>query len=463
MRQKYEFKSIVAETLLIPLYMRAKESRRNNPILYDKAAEWLADSLEYDYSQFDGAKLSEVGCVVRGWYFDCAVRRFIKAHSHPVVVNVGCGLDTRFQRIGSQKAVFYDLDLPEVIALRRELIPEQPDNVYIEASLLETDWMDDLRRKHPEYKILLTFFSPSGYEIRKNYAGADHIFYLPIDTPRNARRFLDAVHPEIAIFVKYDFWLNLLAELRRRHVRTFIVSAIFRRNSVFFRPYGGMWRQALESFDVLFVQNEESKKLLATLGFDNVLVAGDTRFDRVAEIARAARRIDLIDRFKGDARLFVAGSTWGPDEELLIRLANDNPEIKFVIAPHEMDEGRIAAFGPKQVMILDTVGLLASVYGYATWSYVGGGFGVGIHNTLEAATFGLPVAFGPNYGKFKEARDLVTLGAARSVGNYEELNAWFVPLRDNEEFLQRTSRIAKDYTTRHQGATGIIVRTIFQQ
>ena len=154
MRQKYEFMSIVAETLLIPLYMRAKESRRNNPILYDKAAEWLADSLEYDYSQFDGAKLSEVGCVVRGWYFDCAVRRFIKAHSHPVVVNVGCGLDTRFQRIGSQKAVFYDLDLPEVIALRRELIPEQPDNVYIEASLLETDWMDDLRRKHPEAEFI---------------------------------------------------------------------------------------------------------------------------------------------------------------------------------------------------------------------------------------------------------------------------------------------------------------------
>lgn len=154
MRQKYEFKSIVAETLLIPLYMRAKESRRNNPILYDKAAEWLADSLEYDYSQFDGAKLSEVGCVVRGWYFDCAVRRFIKAHSHPVVVNVGCGLDTRFQRIGSQKAVFYDLDLPEVIALRRELIPEQPGNVYIAASLLETDWMDDLRRKHPDGEFI---------------------------------------------------------------------------------------------------------------------------------------------------------------------------------------------------------------------------------------------------------------------------------------------------------------------
>ena len=308
--------------------------------------------------------------------------------------------------------------------------------------------IERIRKTHPEYKILLTFFSPSGYEVRKNYQGVDYIFYLPIDTPRNARRFLDAAHPEIAIFVKYEFWLNLLRDLRRRKVRTYIVSAIFRRNSIFFRPYGGMWRQALESFDVMFVQNEESKKLLAGLGCDNVI---------------------------------VAGSTWHPDEELLIRLINDNPDVKFIVAPHEMDEGRMArlaaeakggtlrytqctphtAYGSKQLLILDTVGILASVYGYATWSYIGGGFGVGIHNTLEAATFGLPVAFGPYYAKFKEARDLVTLGAARSVKNYDELRTWFIPLRDNEDFLLKTSRIAKDYTTRHQGATNIIVKTIF--
>ena len=343
--------------------------------------------------------------------------------------------------------------------------------------------IENLRRTHPEYKILLTFFSPSGYEIRKDYKGADYLFYLPLDTSRNARRFLDIAHPEIAIFVKYEYWLNLLRELRRSKVRTYIVSAIFRRNSIFFRPYGGWWRQALETFDVLFVQNEESKELLATLGFDNVLVAGDTRFDRVAEITRTAKRIDIIDRFKGDSRLFVAGSTWGPDEELLIRLINDNPEVKFIIAPHEMDEGRIAriigevrggtlrytqctsrtGYGSRQVLILDTVGILASVYSYATWSYIGGGFGVGIHNTLEAATFGLPVAFGPNYEKFKEARDLVTLGAARSVSDYAQLREWFTPLRDNEVFLQKTSRIAKDYTTRHQGATSIIIKTIFQE
>lgn len=343
--------------------------------------------------------------------------------------------------------------------------------------------IEQIRREYPQYKILLTFFSPSGYEIRKDYKGADYIFYLPLDTPANARRFLDVAHPEAAIFVKYEFWINLLGELRRRAIRTYIVSAIFRRNSIFFRPYGGIWRQALESFDVLFVQNEESKNLLAELGFDNVIIAGDTRFDRVAKIASAARRIDIIDRFKGDERLFIAGSTWAPDEELLIRLMNDNPEVKFVIAPHEMDEGRIAklieetkggairytqcsprtGYGNKQLLVLDTVGILSSVYGYATWSYIGGGFGAGIHNTLEAATFGLPIAFGPNYGKFKEARDLVTLGAARSVGNYDELKYWFTPLRDNEEFRMKTARIAKDYTTRHQGATGIIVQTIFRQ
>lgn len=342
--------------------------------------------------------------------------------------------------------------------------------------------IEQIRKTHPEYKILLTFFSPSGYEIRKDYKGVDYVFYLPLDTPRNARRFLDAAHPEIAIFVKYEFWLNLLGELRRRQIRTYIVSAIFRRNSVFFRFYGGMWRQALESFDVLFVQNEESKRLLSELGFDNVLVAGDTRFDRVAEIARAAKKIDIVERFKGDKRLFVAGSTWAPDEELLIRLANENPDVKFLIAPHEMDESRIerllsecrggalrytqctprTGYGSRQVLILDTMGMLASAYGYATWSYIGGGFGVGIHNTLEAATFGLPVAFGPNYLKFKEARDLVTLGAARSVADFEQLRNWFIPLRDNEEFLLKTSRIAKDYTTRHQGATNIIVRTIFR-
>ncbi len=341
--------------------------------------------------------------------------------------------------------------------------------------------IEEIRRQHPEYKILLTFFSPSGYEIRKNYAGADYIFYLPIDTRRNVRQFLDIAHPEIVIFVKYEFWLNMLSELRRRQIRTFIVSSIFRRNSVFFRPYGGPWRMALETFEVLFVQNEESKELLADLGFDNVAVTGDTRFDRVAEIARSARKVELIERFKGDRPVFIAGSSWGPDEELLIPLMNDNPNLKFIIAPHEMEESRIERllqetrggaarytqcnettdFGHTQLLVLDTVGLLASVYGTATWGYIGGGFGVGIHNTLEAATFGLPIAFGPNYKKFKEACDLISLGAARSIQNYEELAAWFTPLRDDAARLAEASRTARDYTQRHQGATRQIISTIF--
>lgn len=340
--------------------------------------------------------------------------------------------------------------------------------------------IERIREKYPHYKILLTFFSPSGYEIRKNYAGADYVFYLPADRPSYVRRFLDIVHPEAAIFVKYEFWLNMLSELRRRNVRTYVISAIFRRSSVFFRFYGGLWRRALRSFDTLFVQNSESASLLAEIGIGNVVVSGDTRFDRVAEIARQARKIELLERFRGSSRLFIAGSTWAPDEELLIRLANDNRSVKFIIAPHEMEEERIerlcravdggavrytkctaeTSFEGVQVLVLDTVGLLASAYGYASWGYIGGGFGVGIHNTLEAAAFGLPVAFGPNYRRFREACDLVSIGAAASVDSYEQLRNWFGPLRDNEEKLLKASGAAREYTIANQGATDIIVDNI---
>ena len=341
--------------------------------------------------------------------------------------------------------------------------------------------IERIRQQYPQYKILITFFSPSGYEIRKNYAGADYIFYLPADRPAHVRRFLDIVHPEIAIFVKYEFWLNLLAELRRRQVRTFIISSIFRRGSIFFRCYGSLWRKALGSFETLFVQNPESAELLAGIGVTNVAVAGDTRFDRVAEIARQTKKIELIERFRGSDRLFIAGSTWAPDEEILLQLINDNPTVKFVVAPHEMEEERIVKFcgavrkgavrytacdastdfGSKQVMVLDTVGLLSSAYGYASWGYIGGGFGVGIHNTLEAAAFGLPIAFGPNYRKFKEACDLIAIGAAVSVNDAGELAGWFAPLRDDGEHLREVSRAARDYTIENQGATDIIVSTVF--
>ncbi len=343
--------------------------------------------------------------------------------------------------------------------------------------------MEQLHKDYPDYKILLTFFSPSGYEIRKNYPGADYIFYLPLDLKRNARRFLDVVKPEIAIFVKYEFWLNLLGELRRRQIRTFVVSAIFRRNSIFFKWYGWLWRRALKSFETIFVQDSESKKLLSELKFHSVVVAGDTRFDRVASIAAAAKRIETIERFKNEHRLFVAGSTWGPDEEILIELIDRNPDIRFVVAPHEMEEARIdslqqrvrggsmrytkcdaqTSFDNCQVLILDTVGMLSSVYRYADWAYIGGGFGVGIHNTLEAATFGIPIAFGPNYHKFKEARDMISLGAARSVSGAAELIEWFGPLRDDEAVYEKTAHKAEEYTARHRGATSLILNTIFHK
>lgn len=342
--------------------------------------------------------------------------------------------------------------------------------------------LEAIRKEHPELKILVTFFSPSGYEIRKNYAGADYIFYLPSDTPYNVRRFLDIAHPEMAIFVKYEFWLNYLSQLAERSVKSYLVSAIFRRNSIFFKSYGGRWRRALDTFDQMFVQNDESRELLHSIGFDNVIVAGDTRFDRVAEIARAARSVEIVEKFKGDIRLFVAGSTWGPDEDILLPLINANADVKFVIAPHEMDEGRIGRllretkggavrytqctpqsdFSDVQVLVLDTIGILSSVYGYASWSYIGGGFGVGIHNTLEAATFGLPIAFGPKYEKFKEARDMVALGAARKVESAEELMAWFAPLCNDSELLARVSATAKDYTIKNQGATALFMKLAFE-
>ena len=391
-----------------------------------------------------------------------------------------------FVSLWDKKAKQWIVGRKDIFKRMAEVISPEDKVVWIHAaSLGEFEQgrpvIEKIREQQPEYKILVTFYSPSGYEIRKNYAGADYIFYLPIDTPGNAKKFLDVAHPEIAIIVKYEFWLNLLSELKRRGVRTYLISAIFRRSSIFFRSYGSIWRQALDSFEQMFVQNEESKELLHEIGFDNVVVAGDTRFDRVAEIARNVKKVPIVERFKGDSPLFVAGSTWGPDEEILQTLINDNPQIKFVVAPHEMENSRIeriiaqtkggavrytqcnevSDFSKTQVLILDTIGILSSVYGYATWSYIGGGFGVGIHNTLEAATFGLPIAFGPNYQKFKEARDMVALGAATKVESAEDLSAWFAPLRDDKSALQRAGSAAKSYTQRNQGATSLIMKIVF--
>ncbi len=340
--------------------------------------------------------------------------------------------------------------------------------------------IEKIRAEHPDYKILLTFFSPSGYELRKNYSGADYIFYLPSDTPRNARRFLDIAHPEVVIIVKYEFWLNMLFELRRRSIRSFIVSSIFRSNSIFFRPYGHYWRRALRSFETIFVQNEESKSRLAQIEVNNVVVAGDTRFDRVAQIAKSAKVNPTIECFKGTTPLMVAGSTWPADEEILRPIIEANRDIKFVIAPHEIDSARTKELQQQfkgsiryteindesdlrntQVLILDTMGHLSSIYSYGKWAYIGGGFGVGIHNTLEAATFGLPMAFGPNYLKFKEACEMIELGACRSISNLEQAQQWFDSMRHDEELYQKAHKITKEYIATNQGASKIITETIF--
>lgn len=342
--------------------------------------------------------------------------------------------------------------------------------------------IEAVREQYPHYRILLTFFSPSGYEIRRNYEGADWVFYLPADSPRNVSKFLDTVRPEMAIFIKYEFWLNYLSELSKRGIPTYIISAAFRQDSIFFRSYGKPFRKALSSFRRIFVQDENSMRLLEEIGARNVSVAGDTRFDRVAKIATDAKRLPLIADFTGEAPVFVAGSTWEPDEEILIKLINANPGIKFIVAPHEMDEKRIAKLIASteggavrytqydktthgkgcRLLVVDTIGILSSVYSYGDYAYIGGGFGAGIHNTLEAAAFGIPVAFGPNYGKFREARELIETGAAQSVSSYGELAAWLNEL-DNKKSYVSASAAAGDYVRSRCGATDIILQEIFAE
>jgi len=370
----------------------------------------------------------------------------------------------------------------------RRTIPEGERIFWIHcASLGEFEQgrplIEAIRAEHPEYKILLTFFSPSGYEIRKDYPGADYIFYLPADTPRNVRRFLEIVRPEIAVFVKYEFWLNYLRQLGRSSCRTFIISAIFRSEAPFFKWYGGIFRKALKCFEQIFVQNMDSGLLLNSIGVSATSMVGDTRFDRVSAIAAAAKPLPVVERFAAGQPLFIAGSTWPPDEEMLLALIAAHPEIRFVIAPHEIDRTRIESlcsrlprpsalytasapesdFTDTQVLFLDTMGMLSSAYRYARYAYVGGGFGVGIHNLLEAAVFGVPLAFGPNHRRFREALELIALGAAQEISSFAELDAWFTALEsDPAHYTQAGSRAAR-YIIEHKGATEKIMQHIFSR
>ncbi|MDR2885724.1 MAG: 3-deoxy-D-manno-octulosonic acid transferase [Rikenellaceae bacterium] len=341
--------------------------------------------------------------------------------------------------------------------------------------------IEAIRAEHPGYKIMLTFFSPSGYEVRKNYTGADYVFYLPIDTPYNARRFVQIARPEIAIFIKYEFWLNYLRQLSKAKCRIFLVSAIFRDEQIFFKWWAGTFRKGLRLFEWLFVQNMASRLLLDTIGIHNTTATGDTRFDRVAAVAGAARRIQAVEKFAAGARVMVAGSTWPPDEHIIMEMVRRHPELKFVIVPHEIVEERIEGMitrsarpvvrytecdGGKdpsgyEVMIVDVIGILSSVYQYASYAYIGGGFGVGIHNTLEAAAFGIPVAFGPNYHRFREACDLIATGAGVSVESADELDEWLTQMEQDRPQYEDRCELSRCYVSQNMGATRKILEHIF--
>ena len=343
--------------------------------------------------------------------------------------------------------------------------------------------MEQLRRDHPDLKILLTFFSPSGYEVRKNYEGADIICYLPLDTPTNARRFLRLVQPEVAFFIKYEFWYNYLLILKKRGIPVYSVSSIFRDGQVFFRWYGRQYGRVLKCFTHFYVQNEKSRQLLATIGLTNVTITGDTRFDRVLQVKEQARQLPVVDHFLGQGaatrKVFVAGSSWQPDEEIFIRYFRQHPEWKLIIAPHVIGEdhlqqiieklGGLKAVRYKEcdsqqltdnsqlltanVLIIDCFGLLSSIYRYGTVTYIGGGFGVGIHNTVEAAVWGVPVLFGPNNQKFQEAQALKAAGGALEIRGYEDFCRIMDGFTTYPTSVEYAGKAAGDYVSQQSGAT----------
>lgn len=346
--------------------------------------------------------------------------------------------------------------------------------------------LEEYRRRHPDHQVLVTFFSPSGYEIRKNYALADAICYLPMDTPRNARRFILAADPDTVFFVKYEFWYNYLNAIKDWGAKTYIFSAIFRPDQYFFKWYGGWFRKQLRNcFTHLFVQNEASLALLKSIGIENCSIAGDTRFDRVHQIAEAAEPDAIVEKFLDgyDGKVLVAGSTWPPDEQLLARLRGRKewfPE-RIVIAPHQIHEEHllgIEALFPDSIrysqlghsatqllshpstLIIDNIGLLSKLYRYADVAYIGGGFGVGIHNILEAVTFGKPVLFGPNYHKFKEAKDIIALGGGWSHADINSLKANLTPLLNDREAYCKASQACIDYMQQNLGSTNKIISIV---
>jgi len=344
--------------------------------------------------------------------------------------------------------------------------------------------IEKIKTKYPNHKIVLTFFSPSGYEVRKNNSFADVTVYLPFDTKKNAQKFLELVHPEMTFFIKYEFWPNYLNGLKKYGIPTYLISGIFRKDQMFFKWYGGFYRKALDTFTYFFVQNESSKKLLLQLGKTNVAVSGDTRFDRVASILEKDNSLDFISQFKNNTLTIVVGSSWPNDENLLVDFINQTSEkVKFIIAPHnikseqiqelknaitkkvvlfsEVETRLIASLQDFDVFIIDTIGILTKIYSYADIAYVGGGFGnPGVHNILEPATFGVPIVIGPNYSHFAEAIALVKIGGCVSILNKNELYDAFMNLIHNDAIRNEKGHICSTFVQMNKGATDVIIRNI---
>ncbi|NHM01771.1 3-deoxy-D-manno-octulosonic acid transferase [Flavobacterium difficile] len=349
--------------------------------------------------------------------------------------------------------------------------------------------IENVKAQFPNHKIVITFFSPSGYEVRKNNAIADVTVYLPLDSKANAKQFLDLVHPEKVFFIKYEFWPNYLNQLKERNISTYLISGIFRENQVFFKWYGGFYRKALKSFNYFFVQNEKSKTLLQSIGFTNVKVSGDTRFDRVVAILEKDNTLDFIEQFKNNQTTIVIGSSWPKDEELLVNFINQAAEhVKFILAPHNIKSEQIqnlkqsitkptilfseysssnvetrliASLQDYNVFIIDTIGILTKIYSYADIAYVGGGFGnPGVHNILEPATFGIPIVIGSNYSHFAEATALVGLEGCISVKNQTELNEAFDLLLQNEDERYEKGHICSTFVQMNKGATASILKAV---
>lgn len=363
-----------------------------------------------------------------------------------------------------------------------------PDGGYIwihAASLGEFEQgrplIEKIREQQPDAKILLSFFSPSGYEVRKHYDKVDAVCYLPIDTPQRAKEFLDVVKPKMAIFVKYEFWGNFLEQLKSRGVPTYIISSIFRPSQSFFKPWGGMFRNMLHCFTHLYVQDEESRLLLHGIGVDNVTVCGDTRLDRVLQIKAQAQEFPAIATMVADGKpTLVMGSSWPPDEDIIIPYFNSHPEMKLIIAPHEFDEGRLKAMMERikrpvarytqlegkdtsslDCLIIDCFGILSSLYRYGDVAYVGGGFGSGIHNVPEAAVYGIPVIFGPKHEKFREAVELNACGGGFAIADALQCHAVLDRLLNDKQALKTAGEASINYITSHTGATERIYRDLF--